>query len=70
MSLPHLIVFYYIMFGCYLIEACSFTMRDRKEADLGRRGSGEELGRVGGGETIIKIYCNRKEPIFNGKRMY
>ena len=35
-------------------------MRDRKGLDLDRRESGEELGRVEGGESIIK-----QKTIFN-----
>jgi hypothetical protein len=30
-----LTVFYLAMFGCYLLESCSFPMRDRKGIDLG-----------------------------------
>jgi hypothetical protein len=38
------------MFSCYLLQACSFLMRDRKEVDLEGRRRGEELGEVEGGE--------------------
>lgn len=34
--------FYFVMFGCYLSEACSFLIRDRKEVVLDRRGDGEK----------------------------
>lgn len=40
-------------------------MRDRKEMDL--REEEEELGRTEEGETIIRVYCMRKESIFNKK---
>ena len=53
------------MFGCFLLEACSFLMKDRKGVDLEERGGGEELGRVEERETIIRKYCLRKESIFN-----
>ena len=57
------------MFGCYLLEACSFLMRDRKGVDLDGRRGGEELGGVEGGETIIRIYYVRKKSIFNKRKI-
>jgi hypothetical protein len=44
----------------YLLEDCSFLMRNRKEVDPKGRGSREDLG----GETVIRIYCMRKESVF------
>jgi hypothetical protein len=44
-------------------------MRDRKEADLERRGDGKDLREVYGGETVIKTYCMRNESIFNTRKM-
>jgi hypothetical protein len=38
-------------------------MRDRKAMDLEGRGIGEELGGIEGRESIIRIYCVRKESI-------
>lgn len=38
------------MFGCYIFEACSFLMRDRKGMDLEEKGGGEKLGEVERGE--------------------
>jgi hypothetical protein len=35
-------IFYFVMFGCHLLEACSFLRRDRKEVDLEGKGGGEE----------------------------
>lgn len=62
--LPYLLC-YCVMYGCHLSETCSFLMRDRKKVDLeGKRGGGEGLGGMKGGEIVIKIYCTRKEPIF------
>ena len=52
------------MFGCYLLEACSFLMRDRKGVDLDGRDGGEELGGVEGEETVIRIYYVRKNIFF------
>ena len=41
-------------------------MRDRKGVDPDGKGDGEELGGVGR-ETVIRLYCMRKESIFNKK---
>lgn len=35
---------YFVMFRCYLLDVCSFLMRDRKIMDPDGRGDGEELG--------------------------
>jgi hypothetical protein len=43
-------------------------MRDRKEVTPDGMGGEEELGGAEGRETVIRIYCMRKESIFN-KRM-
>jgi hypothetical protein len=41
-------------------------MRDRKGVHTEWRRGGKKLGAVSeGGETIIRIYCMRKESIFN-----
>ena len=40
------------MFGCYLFEACSFLIRDRKGVDPQEGQDGELLGGTKGGETI------------------
>lgn len=50
------ILFYFVMFGCHLLEACYSLMRDRKEVDLHRREGGEELEGTEVQETIIMIY--------------
>lgn len=48
-----------VTFCRYLLKACSF-LKIGRESD-GRGGSdGEELGRVEGGETVIRVYCGRK----------
>lgn len=41
-----------------------FLRRDRKDVDLDGRGKGEGQGVLGGGETVIRIYCTEKR-IFN-----
>lgn len=38
--------------------------RERKGTELGGWRVGEDLGVIGGGETVIRIYCIKK-PIFN-----
>lgn len=48
----------------YLLEAVPFLVRDRKGAVLEGRGE-EEKGGVDGGETALRIYCMRKQAIFN-----
>lgn len=48
-------IFYFVMFGCYLLYACSFLMRDRKEVGLDRREDGEKLGGTEGGKIVIRI---------------
>lgn len=42
-----------------------FFSNDRKGTDLNGSEGGKELGGVQGGGTVIKIYCLRKESIFN-----
>lgn len=44
----NLIIVYFVMLGCYLLEDFSFLMRERKGVDLCGRGE-EELGGVEGG---------------------
>lgn len=51
------------MFCCYLLEACSFLMIDRKGVNPEVRGGEEELVCVEGGETIIRMYRMGKESI-------
>lgn len=50
---------YFVMFVCYLLEVCSFLMRDIKEVDLD--GSRVELGELEGEEIAIRIYCMIKK---------
>ena len=51
------------MFDCYFLEASSF-LRERKEDTQKRRGK-EKLGGIEGGETVSRIYCLKRESIFN-----
>lgn len=57
-ALPYYI---FIISGCYLLEVCSFLMRDKKRADPEGRESGGHLGRVERGEIVIRIYCMKKK---------
>lgn len=51
----YFIISYFVMPGFYLLESCSFQVRDRKWVNLERKNCGEELERLKGVETIIKI---------------
>lgn len=44
------ILYFILFFGCYLLQACSFLIRDRKRVDPEGREKGKELGRVEGEE--------------------
>ena len=60
-----IVVFYFVMFCCYLQEVYSFLMRNWEGVDLeGRQGS-EKLEVVEGGGIMIELYCMRRESIFN-----
>lgn len=58
-------MFYFVLFGSYLLEAYSILMRDKKAVDPEGSGGGKELGGAEGGETIVRIYSIRKESISN-----
>lgn len=58
---------YFIGFGHYLYEVCSFLLRNRKGMDLDDRGGREELRGAEGGEPVVRKYCMRKETIYNKK---
>jgi len=50
-------LFYLIISYYYPIDVCSFSNeRQKRGVDLDRRGNGEELGGIQGGETVIRIY--------------
>lgn len=48
----YLNIYYCVMFGCYLLEACSFLFRDRNRVDRDESRGGEDLGGLEGRETI------------------
>ena len=43
-------------------------MRDRKEVIMEGIGDWEEMEGVERGETVIRMYCMRKESIFNSRK--
>lgn len=53
--LYYLIIFYFVLCGCYLLDAYCFLMRDREGVDLDGRGCGEALGGVERGEIVISM---------------
>lgn len=53
--LLYLVIFYFVVFGCYLLKLCSFLMKDRNGVDAECRGDEEELGGTEGGEIITRI---------------
>lgn len=53
---------------CYLLDACSFLIKDTKGVYLKRKRSGEELGVVKGRKTLIRIYCMREENLKLNKK--
>lgn len=62
-SLFYPAIFYFVMFYCYLLGACSFPMREKGRVRMG--GWGKELGGAKGGK-LTRIYCVREEAISNG----
>ena len=64
-GLPCLIVSCFVVFGCCLLEACSFLEGNQCGVEVDLRVNRVELGEVGGGETVVEMYCIREEYIFN-----
>lgn len=58
-------MFYFIMFNCKLLRDCSLLIRHRNGDGPRREGRCGGIGRRKGGEKMIRIYCMRKECIFN-----
>ena len=59
-----ILLYFILLFCCYLLEGCSFQTRDRKEMGSDCRENGKEFGGVEGRKTVIRIFCMRKT-IFN-----
>lgn len=51
------------------MPTCFLTREKMKDVDLDGSGGREEWRGVGGGETIIRIYCI-KTPIFNKRKNF
>lgn len=58
-----MIIFYFVVFCCFLLEICSSQMRDRKGVDPDDR----ETGRSRGREKLIRINCMRNLFSIKGK---
>lgn len=58
----------FVVFSCCLLEACSFLGGNRRDVDLEESGEVGELGRLGGVETVLRLYSMREEFIFNLKK--
>jgi hypothetical protein len=55
---PFLFGLFYCIYY-WSLDVC-FLMRDRKGTEPDGRGCEKELGGVGGGETVISLYCMKK----------
>lgn len=55
--LLYLIIFDFDIFGYYLLEACSFLIRDIRRVDMKGMGDGEELGGGERSETLMRMHC-------------
>lgn len=58
--LLHLIIFYFVVVGCHLLEACSFLIKDLNWIYLEGMGGVEELIGVEKGKIAIRIYYMKK----------
>lgn len=60
-ALPCLIVFCFVVFGCCLLESCSYS-----EGIVGPvEGAGGGLGRVEGRQSVVRVYCVAEDSILN-----
>lgn len=55
------------MFCCYLLEDYSLLIKGRKRVCPDGKGDGKELGGGEGREIVFRLYCVRKESLFNKK---
>lgn len=64
--LPGLIASYFVMFGCFLLEACSLL----KGNGGGSVFRGEKRwGKLRGEETVVSLYIVTEESVFNSKKV-
>jgi hypothetical protein len=54
---------YFVMFCCYLLEACYFLTIERIGADPDGKGNGKHLGGKEEGETRVSIHFMSKGSI-------
>lgn len=59
MGLFYLFIFHFVMFGCHILDACSFLIRNRKGINMHGRKRGY-LGGGEGGEIVLILYWIRK----------
>lgn len=64
----YFIIFYFVRFCCYLLDACSFLIKDINGVDPDGRGGREEVGGVEEGKTVIRIYYMRISLFFNKRK--
>lgn len=64
--LPCLVVTCFVLFGCRLLETCSFLRMKQKKSGPGR-GAGEDLEGVERRETVVGMYRVREDSVFNLK---
>lgn len=68
-----LVLSHYILF-CHIWLSPSrslfFSNETQKRNGSGREGRGGETGELKGVETVIKIWCLRKESIFNKRKKF
>lgn len=58
----------YYLFYYYLFDVLFFSKERKKGDEFGMEGSEEELGRIEGKETAIKIYYTKKNVYFQQKK--
>lgn len=59
MVLFYLVILYFVVFSCYLLDSHSLLRRDRKAVDPLGRGDGNEMTEEAE-KTVIRTYCRLK----------
>jgi len=66
----------YLLLPCLVIvfwrqkNKKKFQRETEQRVVLEEKGGGKKLGRVEGGEIVVRIYCLREEPIFNNDKIF
>jgi hypothetical protein len=63
-------MFYFVVFCFYLLETCSFLMRERKGVEPKVKGGREQLGGLKRGKIVFRLYCMRKESMANKREKH